>query len=71
VPKKRIVAIGFLTEDDLERMGATFTRLWPVEDVSCFAQLLQAIDEAEADPARAAGPDQQLQSASADSPSLR
>jgi hypothetical protein len=56
MPKKRIVAIGFLTEDDLERMGATFTRLWPVEDVSCFAELLQAIDEAEADLERSRGP---------------
>jgi hypothetical protein len=37
-------------------MGATFTRLWPVDDVSCFAELLQAIDEAEADLERSRGP---------------
>ena len=43
----RIVAIGLLTDDDLTRLGDTFTRLWPVEDASGFHDLLAAIDEAQ------------------------
>ena len=29
-----IVAIGLLTSSDLERLGATFTRLWPVDQTT-------------------------------------
>lgn len=43
----RIVAVGLLTEFDLNRLGDTFTRLWPVDDVPCFEELLAAIDEAD------------------------
>lgn len=43
----RIVAIGLLTDDDLSRLGDTFTRLWPVEDTPGFEDLLAAIDEAQ------------------------
>ena len=43
----RIIAIGLLTEDDLSRLGETFTRIWPVEDAGGFEDLLKAIDEAE------------------------
>lgn len=43
-----IVAIGLLTSSDLERLGATFTRLWPVDQTTDFSELLRAIDEAEA-----------------------
>ena len=47
MPKDRIVAVGLLTEFDLDRLGDTFSRLWPVEDVPCFEELLEAIDEAD------------------------
>jgi hypothetical protein len=43
----RIVAVGLLTRDDIERLGPTFARLWPVEDTPCFSELLRAIDEAD------------------------
>ena len=43
----RIIAVGLLTEFDLNRLGDTFTRLWPVDDVPCFEELLEAIDEAD------------------------
>ena len=43
----RIVAVGLLTEFDLDRLGDTFSRLWPVDDVPCFEELLAAIDEAD------------------------
>ena len=44
---ERIVAIGLLTEDDLRRLGDTFTRVWPVDRSTDFTELLRAIDEAE------------------------
>jgi len=47
VPDERIVAIGLLTEGDVQRLGETFTRLWPVDHTTDFSELLQAIDEAE------------------------
>ena len=42
-----IVAVGLLTRRDVELLGPTFDRLWPLEDTPCFSQLLQAIDEAD------------------------
>jgi hypothetical protein len=42
---KRIVAFGFLTQNDLELLGPTFNRAWPVEDDPCFEELLKALDE--------------------------
>ena len=47
MPDERIVAIGLLTEGDVQRLGETFTRLWPVDHTTDFSELLQAIDEAE------------------------
>ena len=44
----RIVAVGLLTQQDLNLLGPTFQRAWPVEDApSSFEGLLFAIDEAE------------------------
>ena len=43
----RIVAVGLLTESDLDRLGDTFTRLWSAHDVPCFEELLEAIDQAD------------------------
>ena len=42
-----IVAVGLLTQRDVEVLGPTFARLWPVEEAPCFSQMLQAIDEAD------------------------
>ena len=44
---RRIVAVGLLTEHDLNLLGAGFNRLWPVEESPCFDGLIEAIDEAE------------------------
>jgi hypothetical protein len=49
VARERIVAVGLLTRTDLNRLGDTFARLWPVEDVPCFEDLLRAIDEADSE----------------------
>ena len=45
-----IVAVGLLTQRDVNLLGPTFERLWPVEEAPDFEELLQAIDEAERDP---------------------
>jgi hypothetical protein len=42
-----IVALGLLTEDDFQKLGSNFTRMYPVDEVPCFGALLQAIDEAD------------------------
>jgi hypothetical protein len=47
VPDERIVAIGLLTKGDVQRLGETFTRLWPVDQTTDYSELLRAIDEAE------------------------
>jgi hypothetical protein len=44
---ERIVAVGLLTRRDLELLGPTFDRIWPVEEAPDFAELLRAIDEAD------------------------
>ena len=45
--RERIVAVGLLTEQDLNLLGPTFTRVWPVDDTPCFTGLLEAINEAD------------------------
>jgi len=44
---ERIVAVGLLTQRDLNLLGPTFERAWPVEDAPAFGELLRAIDEAD------------------------
>lgn len=44
---RQIVAIGFLTQSDLERLGQDFERAFPLDDRLVFEDLLKAIDEAE------------------------
>lgn len=47
--REPVVALGLLTREDLNLLGSSFHRLWPVDEVpSSFDQLLDAIDEAEA-----------------------
>jgi len=45
----RIIAVGLLTQRDVDLLGPTFERLWPVEETPCFSQLLAAIDNADRD----------------------
>jgi hypothetical protein len=44
---ERIVAVGLLTQRELNLLGPTFERAWPVEDAPEFNELLRAIDEAD------------------------
>jgi hypothetical protein len=45
--KERIVAVGLLTQREVELLGRGFSRLWPVDETPCFQELLQAIDDAD------------------------
>jgi hypothetical protein len=47
LPDERIVAVGLLTQRDVDLLGPTFQRLWPVEKAPCFPDLVRAIDEAD------------------------
>jgi hypothetical protein len=45
--KERIVAVGLLTQRELNVLGSAFDRIWPVEQAPTFSELLRAIDEAD------------------------
>lgn len=45
--KERIVAVGLLTQREVELLGQGFSRLWPVDNTPCFTELIEAIDEAD------------------------
>ena len=47
VMPERIIAIGLLTRREVEMLGPTFDRIWPVEEAPHFNELLRAIDEAD------------------------
>lgn len=44
---ERIVAVGLLTQREVELLGHGFSRLWPVDDTPCFTDLIDAIDKAD------------------------
>ena len=44
---ERIIAVGLLTRRDLEVLGPTFDRIWPVEEAPHFNELLRAIYDAD------------------------
>lgn len=45
----RIIAVGLLTQRDLNLLGVGFSRAYPVDQTPCFSELLRAIDEADRD----------------------
>ena len=45
--QQRIVALCLVTQPELERLGPSFRRAYPVDEAPCFAELLRAIDEAD------------------------
>jgi hypothetical protein len=47
VGDERIVAVALVTRSELESLGPTFDRSWPVDETPCFQELLQAIDKAD------------------------
>jgi hypothetical protein len=44
---ERIVAVGLLTQREVELLGHGFSRLWPVDKTPCFTDLIKAIDDAD------------------------
>jgi hypothetical protein len=44
---ERIVAVGLLTQSNLDALGPSFSRAWPVDEEPCFMGLLREIDEAD------------------------
>ena len=44
---RQIVAIGLLTQQDLEMLGQGFDRAFPLDNELVFEDLLQAIDKAD------------------------
>jgi hypothetical protein len=44
---ERIVAVGLLTQRELNLLGPMFERAWPVKEVREFDDLLRAIDDAD------------------------
>jgi hypothetical protein len=44
---ERIIAVGLLTRSDMNLLGPTFDRAWPVEEAPSFSELLRAIDHAD------------------------
>jgi hypothetical protein len=52
VPSDRIVAVGFLTQNDLKVLGEGFDRMFPVNDDTGFDDLLAKLDGIAAIPER-------------------
>jgi hypothetical protein len=59
--EERILAVGLLTQRDLDVLGAGFSRLWPVDETPCFSLLIEAIDEADRQLWRARDQEERLQ----------
>ena len=47
-PSERIVAVGLLTQRDVEVLGIGFRRLFPISDVPAFDDLLKRLDAIDA-----------------------
>jgi hypothetical protein len=47
LPADRIVAVALVTQPELELLGPSFLRAYPIDETPCFGELLQAIDEAD------------------------
>ena len=47
VSQDRIVAVGLLSQEDLDRLGTSFQRVFPLGQDNGFDELLKAIDAAE------------------------
>ena len=45
VKEEEIIAIGLLTQSDVDRLGPAFRRIYPVDETRLFDDLLRAIDD--------------------------
>jgi len=46
---ERIVAVCLVTRTELDSLGPSFDRAFPVQEPPCFGELLRAIDDADRD----------------------
>lgn len=53
MPSDRIVAVGFLTQNDLKILGQGFDRIFPISDDVSFDDLLAKLEGIAAVPERA------------------
>jgi hypothetical protein len=53
VPSDRIVAVGFLTQNDLKILGQGFDRIFPISEDVSFDDLLAKLESIAAVPERA------------------
>ena len=44
---ERIVAVGLLTQRNLDRLGGSLQKVWVIDETPCFGALLSAIDDAD------------------------
>ena len=47
IRSERVIAVGLLTQRDLDLLGTGFDRVFPIDETPCFGELLRAIDEAD------------------------
>ena len=45
--RDKIVAVGLLTQSELDRYGSGLKKVFPVSETPCFGELLKLIDEAD------------------------
>jgi hypothetical protein len=43
----RIVAVGLLTQEHLDMLGTSLQKVYRIAETPCFAELLEAIDQAD------------------------
>jgi hypothetical protein len=43
----RIVAVGLLTQEHLDMLGTSLQMVYRIDETPCFAELLEAIDQAD------------------------
>jgi hypothetical protein len=45
--RARIVAVGLLTQEQLDMLGTSLQKVYRIDETPCFTELLQAIDQAD------------------------
>ena len=47
MPNIKVIAVGVHTQNDVNQLGDTLARIWPLQDAGGFDELLSAIDDAD------------------------
>ncbi len=54
---RKVIAIGFLTHEDLERLGTGFRRHFAIQDAADFDDLVAKLDDIDLSAPRMLGPE--------------